>query len=139
MCAGKNSNRGIKGLAAVEKQLWVIKNKPFKRIIYNYSKLDVDKFCNLLTQVKWSNIIENNSIDASTVNFTDTFLTIAKQCIPVKTVLVRQNDAQWMNDEIQQLIVKRNKRHKKAKQTNLGADWGRFRKVRNYVISRIRL
>ncbi|WP_419611672.1 reverse transcriptase domain-containing protein [Thiolapillus sp.] len=117
----------------------VIKNKPFKRIIYNYSKLNVDKFCNLLRQVNWINIIENNTMDVSAINFTDTFMTIAKQCMPVKTVLVRQNDAQWMNDEIRLLIVKRNKLHKKAKQTNLATDWERFRKVRNYVISRIRL
>ena len=78
----------------------VIKNKPFKTIIHNYSKLDVDNCCNLLTQVNWINIIENNTMDERAINFTDTFLTIAKQCMPVKTVLVRQNDAQWMNDEI---------------------------------------
>ena len=35
----------------------VIKNKPFKRIIYNYSKLDSNKFCNLLTNVNWRNIM----------------------------------------------------------------------------------
>ena len=39
-------------------------------------------------------------MDASAINFTDTYMTIAKQCMPEKTVLVRQNDAQWMNDEI---------------------------------------
>ena len=43
----------------------VIKNKPFKRIIYNYSKLDSDKF---------GNVIENNTIDFRAANFTDTFL-----------------------------------------------------------------
>ena len=59
--------------------------------------------------------------------------------MPVKTVLVRQNDAQWMNDEIRLLIVKQNKLHKKAKQTNLKTDWGRFRKIINYLISRIRV
>ena len=51
----------------------VIKNKPFKRIIYNYSKLDSNKFCNLLTNVNWTNIIENNTVDLSAENFTDTF------------------------------------------------------------------
>ena len=43
----------------------VIKNKPFKRITYNYSKLDSNKFCNLLTNVNWRNIIENDTIDLS--------------------------------------------------------------------------
>ena len=50
-------------------------------------------------------------MDASAVNFTDTFLTIAKQCMSVKTVQTRQNDAQWMNDEIRLLIVKCKKFH----------------------------
>ena len=85
----------------------VIKNKPFKRIIYNYSKLDSNKFCNLLTNVNWRNIIENDTIDLSAANFTDTFFEIAKQCMPAKTILVRQRDALWINDEIRILIEKR--------------------------------
>ena len=88
----------------------VIKNKPFKRIIYNYSKLDSNKFCNLLTNVNWRNIIENDTIDLSAANFTDTFFEIAKQCMPAKTILVRQRDALWINDEIRILIEKRKKK-----------------------------
>lgn len=30
----------------------VSKNKPFKRTIYNYNKIDSDKFCNLLINVE---------------------------------------------------------------------------------------
>ena len=82
----------------------VIKNKPFKTIIYNYCKLDSNKFCNLLTNVNWRNIIENDTIDLSVANFTDTFFEIAKQCMPAKTILVRQRDALWINDEIRILI-----------------------------------
>ena len=101
----------------------VIKNKPFKRIIYNYSKLDSNKFCNLLTNVNWRNIIENDTIYLSAANFTDTFFEIAKQCMPAKTILVRQRDALWINDEIRILTEKRRKKiHKKAKQSNREAD-----------------
>ena len=39
------------------------KNKPFNRIIYNYNKLDTNKFCNLLAQVNWKNTIESNRTD----------------------------------------------------------------------------
>ena len=119
----------------------VIKNKPFKRIIYNYSKLDSNKFCNLLTNVNWRNIIENDTIDLSAANFTDTFFEIAKQCMPAKTILVRQRDALWINDEIRILIEKRKKKkknHKKAKQSNREVDWRKFRQFRNYVILKIR-
>ena len=116
----------------------VIKNKPFKRIIYNYSKLDSNKFCNLLTNVNWRNIIENDTIDLSAADFTDTFFEIAKQCMPAKTIFVRQRDALWINDEIRILIEKRKKIHKKAKQSNREADWRKFRQFRNYVILKIR-
>ena len=82
----------------------VIKNKPFKRIIYNYSKLDSKKFCNLFTNVNWRNIIENGTTDLSAANFTDMFFEIAKQCMPAKTI---QRDALWINDEIGILMEKR--------------------------------
>ena len=91
----------------------LFQNKPFKRIIYNYSKLDSNKFCNLLTNVNWRNIIENDTIDLSAANFTDTFFEIAKQCMPAKTILVRQRDALWINDEIRILIEKKGKKFTK--------------------------
>ncbi|MCB4762197.1 MAG: hypothetical protein LGB06_08090, partial [Sulfurovum sp.] len=68
-----------------------------------------NKFCNLLTNVNWRNIIENDTIDLSAANFTDTFF---------ETILVRQRDALWINDEIRTLIEKRKQIHKKAKQSN---------------------
>ena len=112
----------------------VIKNKPFKRMIYNYSKLDSNKFCSLLTNVNWRNIIENDTIDLSAANFTDTFFEIVKQCMPAKTILVRQRDALWINDEILILMEKRKQIHKKAKQSNREVDWRKFRQFKNYVI-----
>ena len=95
----------------------VIKNKPFKRIIYNYSKLDSNKFCNLLTNVNWRNIIENDTIDLSAADFTDTFFEIAKQCMPAKTIFVRQRDALWINDEIRILIEKRRENNSQKSKT----------------------
>ena len=65
------------------------------------------------TFVNWRNIIENDTIDLSAANFTDTFFEIAKQCMPAKTILVRQRDALWINDEIRILIEKRKKITKK--------------------------
>ena len=52
-------------------------------------------------------MIEKSTIDLSATNFTDTFFEIAKQRMPVKTLLVRQRDALWIKDEIRILIEKR--------------------------------
>jgi hypothetical protein len=114
----------------------VIKNKPFKRTIYNYNKLDINKFCTLLSDVNWDNLVENGAIDDVVNNFTDLVMDLAKQCMPVKTVLIRPKDAQWINDEVRLLIKERKQIHCVAKRTNLKDDWDRFRRVRNYVTTK---
>ena len=105
--------------------------------MYNYNKLDTDKCFNLLAQVIWTNMIESNTIDVSTTNFTDIFLDIATQCMPV---IVRQNGVPWLSEEIRNSSTLKNRKliHRKAKQSNLEADWIKFRQFRNYVISKIR-
>ena len=54
-------------------------------------------------------------IKAGIMNAADTFFEIAKQCMPAKTILVRQRDALWLNDEIRILIEKREKKSQKSK------------------------
>ena len=69
--------------------------------------------------MNWRNIIENDTINLRAANFTHTFLEIATQCMPAETILVRQRDAVWINDEIRRLIENRKKIHKKAKQKEI--------------------
>ena len=41
------------------------------------------------------------------INFPDKFLTIAKESIPLKTILVRHNDKPWISSELKKEIRKR--------------------------------
>ena len=107
------------------------------RTIYNYEKLDKNKFCSLLQRQNWEDILETRSIDESARMF-NVFMDSAQECIPVKTVRVCTDDAPWMTNEIRLLIKQRGKMHKKAKRSNLKADWDNFRTFRNNVISKIR-
>ena len=70
--------------------------------------------------------------------FTKVFIDSAQECIPVKTFRVRTDDAPWMTNEIRLLIKQRGKMHKKAKRSNLKAEWDNFRTFRNNVISKVR-
>ena len=70
--------------------------------------------------------------------FTKAFIDSAQECMPAKTVRVRTGDAAWMTNEIPLLIKQRAKMHKKAKRSNLKADWDNFRTFRNNVISKVR-
>ena len=110
----------------------------FKRTIYNYEKLDKNKFCSLLQGQNWEDIFETRSSDESACMFTQVFMDSAQECMPVKTVRVRTDDAPWMTNEIRLLIKQRGKMHKKAKRSNLKADWDNFRTFRNNVISKVR-
>ena len=114
------------------------RNFNFKRTIYNYGKLDNDKFCNLLGMINWTEILSIYSIDKSCEMFTETFFHTAKQCMPIKTVTIRSRDVEWITCEIRRLLRQRNKLHKKAKYTNSRQDWEHFRSFRNYVTGKIR-
>ena len=72
----------------------------FKRTIYNYEKLDENKFYYLLQRQNWEDIFEERSINESAHLFTKIFVNSAQECMPVKTVSVRSDDVAWMTNEI---------------------------------------
>ena len=62
----------------------------FKRTIYNYEKLDENKFCDLLQRQNWEDIFEERSTDESAHLFTKNFMISAQTCMPVTIVSVHQ-------------------------------------------------
>ena len=93
-----------------------IKHSPlFKRTIYDYRKLDVEKLSNELSNVRWMDIISLHSIEEAAQLFPDTLYNTVKTCMPVKTISVRQCDKPWTTEEIKQMIRNKNKLHKKEK------------------------
>ena len=115
----------------------VPKPKPFRRQIFNYGKLNCEQFRDLLTDIDWTALL-THPLDTAVDLFSSTLLDIAKKCMPVKNVLIRPNDAPWLNDEIRLLIAERKKLHSVAKQSDLPQDWAKFRKARNTVVSKIK-
>jgi len=114
------------------------KNKTFKRLIYDYNKLDEVKFNNLLSNENWNTMLEHDDIDEAAEMLTEKFMNIAHQCMPSKIITVKSNDAPWMTCTIRKFIKLKNKLHKKAKQSNSENDWKRFRTERNKLINKIR-
>ncbi|KAK6175996.1 hypothetical protein SNE40_014366 [Patella caerulea] len=70
--------------------------------------------------------------------FLDVLNKTLKQYIPTKVVTIRPNDKPFMNNAIPLKIRKRNRAHKRAKNTNSPDHWLLFRKVRNEVITLIK-
>ncbi len=64
-----------------------IKHSPsFKRTIYDYRKLDVEKLSNELSNVRWMDIVSLHSIEEAAQLFSDTLHNTAKKCMPVKKI-----------------------------------------------------
>ena len=60
------------------------RNKAYKRIIYNYNKLNINKFEESLTKIDWNEIITKYRIDEAAESFTNGLLNSAIQCMPSK-------------------------------------------------------
>ena len=63
-----------------------------------------NKFGGLLQPQNWEDLLETRNIDESARIFTKIFMNAAQECMPVKTVRVRTDDAHWMTNEIRLLI-----------------------------------
>ena len=116
----------------------VVRDRPFKRTIFNYNRLDADKLCNLLQQVNWRETLYDTTVDEGAKAFSEIIIEKAKLCMPSKTVTIRPNDVPWMNSEIKLLIEERSRVYRLAKRTNKQEDWLRFRQLRNSAVHAIR-
>ena len=111
----------------------------FKRILYNYSKLDEEKYLNELSSVDWNDIISTGQVDKAAELFTEKLTAAAKRCMPIKAVTEHDNDQPWITNEIKKLICKKNSVHNRAKQLNSEWCWKWFRNCRNDLTAKIRL
>ncbi|MEW8185640.1 MAG: reverse transcriptase family protein [Candidatus Thiodiazotropha endolucinida] len=112
--------------------------KSYKRRVWNYDKADFNLFRNLLSNVDWNCIIDENDIDKSVEKFTSVLIQTAEKSIPNKIATIRPNEYPWINGLIRKLIRKRKRLYRRAKRTNVQQVWQNFRKTRNTVINEIR-
>lgn len=114
------------------------RRKTFKRTIYCYDKIDPDIFKNKLLEIEWNEIISNDSIEDAALSFTEKLLNSAKECMPSKTITIKENDAPWMSEEIRKLMDKKLKIHSFAKRLDSLWCWDLFKVLRNRLTSLIR-
>ena len=53
------------------------------------------------------NIASTQPIEAAAVPFSENLMTVARKCIPVKTITVRQKDAPWFTEKLLELKGKK--------------------------------
>ena len=105
--------------------------KSYKKTIYNYSNIDIEKLNNLLSHSNLTEIALTGDIDSAAEEITNAIMTNAGKCMPVKTVKISDRDPPWVNGEVKNLLKKKDTTYKRAKHTNSPIDWDEYRKTRN--------
>jgi hypothetical protein len=77
----------------------------FTKKSWQYENIDLELFNNKMDEINWNEKIGFlNDVDDMVEEFTKLFLDIARQCIPTKTITVRDYDKPWFNNEIRKDI-----------------------------------
>ena len=106
----------------------------FKREIWKYNEADFDGFRAELTNYDWNTCFEADDVNEAANSWTQAFMSIARQFIPHKTVVIRPNDKPWYNNDLRRLRRIKERTHCRAKNSHLPDDWLSFREARNIYV-----
>jgi hypothetical protein len=65
---------------------------------------------------------DSQDVDEMCNTFTETFLRVARKCIPTKIVTIRNSDRPWFNSELRREIRKRDRIRKTVKKYSKQSD-----------------
>ena len=109
-----------------------------KRTIYNYSKLNIISFKEKLSEIDFMHTFRTETVNNSATFLSETLMKIAKLCMPVKTIRIREDSPPWFDQGIMTLREEKYFIHFIAKQIDTAELWDLFRKVRNAYTDAIR-
>ena len=109
----------------------------YVRNVWIYDQADHQQQRMKAAATDWASLFHND-LNVYASNITNRLMSIAKKCIPNKTVRKRPSDQPWLACCIIRYLRKRKREYRKAKQTNSKINWNRFKKLRNIVVSLIR-
>ena len=107
------------------------KPSAYKRHVWLYDKADFDAFRRALQVFNWDICFETNDVDQVCNNWTQHFLSIAKQFIPNRYVTIRPSDSPWYTKSLRKIKRKLDRIHGRAKRSNDPEIWGLYREKRN--------
>ena len=109
-------------------------NGAYERKVWLYKNADFDKLNLLITNTDWNELILGAcDIDRAAENFSNTFLTLFKECIPEKSVVIRPKDKPWFDSALRKEIRIRNRLRKIALKSNKAEDIKKYKKSRNKI------
>ena len=116
-----------------------IKSQPhIKRRLYSFKKADWNGLKHSLSLINWDLCFEENDINASLTNWSDTFLAAVNQHIPTSKPR-NVNEHPWIDHELLNRIKVKNKLRKAVIKRGSTLDHDRFRQARREVKAMIKM
>ena len=90
--------------------------RSFQREVLLYQRTDHENLSSKLDTADWNaKLSDSDDVDEMCNTFTETFLRVARECIPTIMVIVRNSDRPWFNSQLRREIRKRDRIRKTAK------------------------
>lgn len=90
--------------------------------------------CNLIENTNWDLLFSGDNIDCFWTSWHQHFLSIMKESIP-NTALRSRRNLPWLNKQLIQAMLRRNKLFKQAK---ISGDFSKYKAVRNKTLRQLR-
>ncbi|CAB4006335.1 Hypothetical predicted protein [Paramuricea clavata] len=114
------------------------KKLPDYMVIRSFKNYSSEAFKNDLEQLIWQENPIDQGVNQRLDNFNQKFLSVLDMHAPIKTVKIKRRLCPFVDQEIVQLMKKRNALHKLARQTLQALDWDRYRSCRNQIKRKLR-
>ena len=108
-----------------------------KREVWCYSHGDFEKANEMIDQIDWEHIIDENNVNISWKNWQSVFLNVMSECVPRK-ILPRKKHLPWITPSIHMAIKRRNSLFNMYKRTNSQLKLIQYKQVRNRVVTELR-
>ena len=107
------------------------KQKAYPRILWDFKHTNWDNFRLALDNADLMNCITSNDVNVCCEQLTDRILSVAKDTIPNKSVIIRPNDKPWYSEDLRRQRREKDRLYQSAKTRNSENSWTAFNQARN--------
>ena len=110
----------------------ISKEVSYERFIWQYNKANFNEFRNALSTTNFDQCFTDDDIDNACEKWTQLFLSVAKEHIPNKKVIIRPNDSPWYTSELRCFKRKVTRAYHKYKSKGMSSEhFESYKKLRN--------
>ena len=110
----------------------------FERLIWDFKNANFTEFRKCLTEKDWDYCFDTEDIDVASKRWNETFLNVARSCIPNKIVMIRPRDSPWFTTYLHKLKHKVNRAYHAMKQNQTEYRWEKYISLRTKYLDELK-